>query len=316
MKTLLNIILVGLMATFLPAQEKPSPPAQSSPMTVAVLPFDASEEALKTKASEVGILLGAQLSSNADLWLVEREEMEKLLAEQTIALSGITDAAGAAQVGKIIGAKVLVTGRLIRNGKGAILVAKIISSETSRVFGETATVADVAVLDKPIGELAEKIGKLVKKQSAVLTPSFITREQRIANLKESLKGKPLPSIQVRVEEQDLSRVVIDPAVETEFGKIILELGGKVVDPKEGGDSAEVSITGEAISQTGARRGQLVSARARVELKAIRASDSKILAVDRETSVAVDISDAIAGKSALQNAALVLAERVLPALVKP
>lgn len=316
MKTILNITLASLMANMLPAQEKPAAPPQPPPMTVAVLPFDSSEESLKTKASEVGILLGAQLSSNADLWMVEREELDKLLAEQTIELSGLTDPAGAAKVGKIIGAKVLVTGRLIRNGKGAILVAKIISSETSRVFGETATAADVAVMDKPVEELAGKIGKLVAKQGAVLAPPAISREQRIAKIKESLNGKTLPSIQVRVEEQDLSRVVIDPAVETEFGKIIIELGGTVVDPKEGGDVAEVSITGEAISQTGARRGQLVSARARVELKAVRESDSKILAVDRETSVAVDISDAIAGKSALQNAALILAERVLPALAKP
>jgi hypothetical protein len=316
MKTLLTIMFAGFIAARLLAQENNPAPLQSTPLTLAVLPFDASEEPLKGKAGEVAVLLGAQLSANADLWLVEREEMEKLLAEQTIALSGITDAAGAAKVGKIIGAKVLVTGRLIRNGNGAILVAKIISSETSRVFGETAAVADVGVLDKPVEELSNKIGKLVKKQGVALSPSSITREQRIAKLKESLNGKPLPTLQIHVTEQDLSRVVIDPAVETEFAKIILELGGQVVDPKQGGDPAAVSITGEAISQTGARRGQLVSARARVELKATRAADSKILAVDRETSVAVDISDAIAGKSALQSAAINLAERVLPALVKP
>ena len=154
------------------------------------------------------------------------------------------------------------------------------------------------------------------KQGAALSPPAATREQRIAKLKESLKGKPLPTLQLHVTEQDLSRVVIDPAVETELAKIILELGGQVVDPKQGGDSADVAITGEAISQTGARRGQLVSARARVELKASRAADYKILATDRQTSVAVDISDAIAGKSALQNAAIDLAERVLPALVNP
>ena len=60
----------------------------------------------------------------------------------------------------------------------------------------------------------------------------------------------------------------------------------------------------------------MSARARVELKATRAADHKILATDRQTSVAVDISDANAGKSALQNATIDVAERVLPALVNP
>jgi hypothetical protein len=195
-------------------------------------------------------------------------------------------------------------------------VAKIISAETSRVFGETSNTADPTVIEKPLDELSTKIGKLVAKQRAALVPPVVTREARIAKLKETLKGTPLPTIQVKVAEQDLSRVVIDPAVDTEFAKIVKEVGGTIVDPAQGGQAAAIAITGEAISQTGARRGQLVSARARVELKAVRAADGKVLATDRETSVAVDIADAIAGKSALQNAAFDLAERILPLLAKP
>lgn len=292
------------------------PAAPAPPLTLAVLPFDSSDEALKPKSAEVAAILGAKLSANADLWLVEREEIEKLLSEQTLGLSGLADPANAARAGRIIGAKILVTGRVVRSGSGAIFVAKIISSETSRVFGETATAADPSVIEKPLDELTDKIGKLVVKQRAALVPPVVTREARIAKLKETLAGTPLPSIQIKVTEQDLSRVVIDPAVDTEFGKVVKEVGGTIVDPAQSGQAAAIAITGEAISQTGARRGQLVSARARVELKAVRAADGKVLATDRETSVAVDIADAIAGKSALQNAAFDLAERILPLLAKP
>ena len=40
----------------------------------------------------------------------------------------------------------------------------------------------------------------------------------------------------------------------------------------------------------------------------------MIAVDRQTEVAVDLSPEIAGKKALQEAAAILAERLVPALV--
>ncbi len=287
--------------------------ADVAPVTVAVLPFDASDEKLQGKAAEVATLLGAQLSTNAELWLVERAELDKILSEQALKLSGLADPATAAAVGKLTGARALVTGRVIRSGDAVVLVAKIMSTETSRVFGETVTATSLDTLAKPIEELAGKVGKLVAKQRQVLAPTPPAREDRIAKIRASLKGR-LPSVQFKIAEQAIGRPVIDPAVETEFGKVIKELGGEVVDASQSGKPADVLISGEAISQTSARRGQLLSARARVEIKAVRNADSKVLVIDRETSVGVDISDAVAGKTALENAALNLIERVLPQIV--
>jgi TolB-like protein len=315
--TLIALAAPGALGQQPPVQQPAAtpPPASQIPVTLAVLPFDGSDETAKAKAGGVASLLAAKLSANTGLWLVEREEIEKLLSEQTLSLSGLADPSNAVQTGRITGAKILVTGRVVRSGNSLIFVAKIISAETSRVFGETATTTDFNALDKPMDDLASKIGKLMEKQHAALVPPVVTREARITKLKESLKGTVLPAVRITVTERDLSQVVIDPAVETELAKIVRELGGEVLDASTEGNAA-VLITGEAISQTGARRGQLVSARARVEIKAIRSSDNKLLITDRETGVAVDISDAIAGKSALQNTAFDIAERVIPALVKP
>ena len=304
------LALLALMLTTALRAADVAPP----PVTLAVLPFDASEEKLQGKAAEVAALLGVQLSINAELWLVERAELDKILSEQTLKLSGLTDPATAATVGKLTGARALITGRVIRSGDTVVLVAKVMSTETSRVFGETVTAASLDAIGKPIEELAEKIGKLVAKQRHVLAPPPATREQRIAKIRASLNGKSLPSVQLKIAEQSITRAVIDPAVETEFGKTIKELGGEVVDAAQGGKPSEVLISGEAISETGARRGQLMSARARVEIKAIRRSDGKVLVIDRETSVGVDIAESVAGKTALQNAALNLIERVLPQIV--
>ena len=59
---------------------------------------------------------------------------------------------------------------------------------------------------------------------------------------------------------------------------------------------------------------LISCRARVEMKAIDRKSGKILFIDRENDVAVDIAENFAGKKAIQEAAYTLAERLVKALV--
>ena len=290
--------------------------AVAQPLTVAVLSFDGADEKLQTKAAEAATLLGAQLSTNASLWCVERTEVEKILSEHTLKLTGLTDPATAVQAGKIIGARVLVTGRIIASGEGALLVAKVMSTETSRVFGETASAPSLASLDKATAELAEKIGKLLEKQRPVFQIEVEKPEARIARLRKLLDGKALPSIMVSIPEQHLRQSVPDPAAETELNKTLLALGFDVIDAKQPAKQPDITIKGEAFSETGARRGQLVAVRSRVEAQVTRRSDEKGLAVDREAGVAVDISESVAGKTALENAARVLIERLLAKIVTP
>ena len=64
-----------------------------------------------------------------------------------------------------------------------------------------------------------------------------------------------------------------------------------------------------------RRGNLVAVKARLEVKAIDPKTDKVIAVDRQVAVVVDLTEQIAGKKALQRAAAVIAERMLPKLVK-
>jgi hypothetical protein len=57
-------------------------------------------------------------------------------------------------------------------------------------------------------------------------------------------------------------------------------------------------------------------KARLEVKALDRASGKVLAVGRQTSVAVDLAEHIAGKTALQDAAVSIAERILPTLAGP
>jgi len=290
--------------------------AAEPPLTVAVFNFNAAGEKLANKGAEAALLLSTQLSTAAHLILVERQEIERALSEQELGLSGTVSTGTAAKVGALIGAKVLITGRVFEAGAKHYLVVKIIGAETSRVFGEAATFNDPATLDKAVAELAPKVAALIAAQADALVAKVEAPEVQLARLKGFVAGKKLPSVSVRVTEQHLSRPIIDPAVETELAATLQQIGFEVIDAKTSAKAADVTISGEAFSEAAGRRGNLISCRARVELKATRATDGKLLLTDRQTDVAVDLAENIAAKSALENAARNLLDRLVPKLVEP
>ena len=163
-------------------------------------------------------------------------------------------------------------------------------------------------------ELAGKIGKVVNEKGATLVAKAETREERIERLVKSLKDGKRASVSIKITERHFGGPVIDPAAETELGYILKKAGFTLVDDKSS-EKPDIAITGEAFSAFGLRKGNLISCRSRIELKVQERRDGRILAVDRQTSVAVDIAEQAAAKSALQNAADEVAERILPKLVQ-
>lgn len=283
------------------------------PLTAAVLDFQTSGEKLDKKGTQVAILLNARLSASPDLILVERQELEKILGEQELGLSGTVTPDTAAKVGTLTGAKVLITGRFFEAGDKLFLVAKIMSTETSRVYGETATLNDLGALDRGVEELAGKVQGVIEKRGDTLVAKVEDPAERMARWKKLVEGKTLPVVSISVPEQHLTRAVPDPAVETELKLVLQQLGFPVVDAASSTEEPDIRITGEAFSEFGARRGNLVSALARVEIKVVRADTGVLLAVDRQRDVAVDLAEHIAAKEALENAALKLLDRLIPQL---
>lgn len=308
MKTIQTILVTVLLAAAIT-----TPAAEPPVLTVAVFDFESKDENVRDLGPKVAMLLNATLSAEPNLILVERAELEKVLGEQELGLSGTVSADTAAKVGNLTGAKVLVTGRVFKVDKETMIVAKVIGTETSRVYGEMVKGAAAVSISDLSADLAKKIATTVTQKGETLLAKVVSREERIAKIKKSLKSDQLPSVAVKIPEQHFGAPVIDPAAQTELGLILQECGFKLVDEKSP-DKADIEITGEAFSAFGLRKGNLISCKARVEIKA-RKANGDIVAVERQTSVAVDVAEQTAAKTALQNAALELAERLLPKLVK-
>lgn len=309
LRRLITVLTLGILASpaFAAAVESPSP------LPTAVFDFQASERSLEKKGAEVGVLLNALLSIKPEVFLIERQEVEKILGEQEFGLSGTVSPESAAKVGALVGAKVLVTGRVFESDGKGYLVVKVIGTETGRVFGEMATTPSLDTLEAPVTQLAEKIAATLTKQSAALVAKVESPEARIERLKKIVSGKKLPAVAVIIPEQHLARPVIDPAAQTELLKTLQEVGFETISAdKIAGRADVVLITGEAFSEFGMRRGNLVSCRSRIEVT-VKDASGKLITSDRQMDVAVDIAEHIAGKKALESAALKLADRMVAKL---
>ena len=260
--------------------------------------------------ASVSALLQVNLTIHSNVALVERVQLDEILGEQELSLSGAVSASQAAQIGQLTGAEVLISGRVFAVQDRVHLVAKVISASTSRVFGATASYDRGKPLDGAVENLGKNVAKILKDKAADLRGGPSLEKRTIAIVKKTLKGQPKQRVYVHIPETIIRATVPDPAAQTEIARTFEEAGWQVVDSEK---DADVIIRGEAFAETAIRRGNMWFARSRLEFT-VRSKDGKVLKTDRVVVGNVDLTQAVSAKGSLQKAGLLAAPVIAQAWV--
>lgn len=142
--------------------------------TLAVLPFKALDTGAKHAEVSAALaeLFSTQLSSKGRIISVERGRMEGVVEELGRASKGEVSAKGAAQAGKLLGARYVLLGSVTTMGSTLQVTVRLVASETGEVIkGETmrAPRVDFVSFSRDVVVTKSKIGAAIR---SLLVPGW------------------------------------------------------------------------------------------------------------------------------------------------
>jgi len=133
---------------------------------VAILDFTA-ENTTKTYANAVRNLFEVELHKTSAFDIVERNQMETILNEQGMQMSGCIDTACAVQIGKMLSAELIVTGSVSKIDGYAITVKFVNVGKGKIEFADSVAARSDRELQQAVATLAGKIAKAEKTSTAL-----------------------------------------------------------------------------------------------------------------------------------------------------
>ncbi len=304
---------------------KKKPPLRE--IRVAVFDFDVIKKVEGVSSKALTDQINAMLSTLEKVTIVNRDEIQKVADEHKMALSGLVDPAEALKLGKFLNAHYIVVGRASRIGATNYLVAKIIDVQTTvqTTIPEKASVefGFETVLSRFSDTLRIKVRELQRPESAK-EDAVLKQLRKVA---APLKGKVL---MISISEHHVNRPLRDPAAQMAATHRLRDIGLTVLVPRKprpgwreavlaGGKyldkKVDYLIEGEGVSAFAAQLHNLVSCRARVELRLIKVPGREVLVTEKGVAARVDLVEALAAKAALEEAATQAVDALIIRLAK-
>lgn len=289
--------------------------AQAAPLTVAVYDFKGDGEAA-SYGRNITTLVTADLTTETNLILVERSELNKALSEQAFGASGMVSSDAAAKVGEITGAKVLVAGQVIKTGKDhLIIVADIIGTETGRLFaakveGMADGLADLTV------SLSRKIAQTIQEQATNLIAAPLeSSEARLERIVKLITGTNRPAVSINITGFNRwGNHWRDAGIANELGLVLMKAGFPIVD-ENSDHKPDVEITGNVTWNVSKQHGSMNVCSATLDVKVAERRTGIIKTMDHQESTGTGVGQMVAIQTAKVKVADDLAERLLPLLAK-
>ncbi len=130
-----------------------------SQVTLAISDFKnrSSEFYLDAWEKSVPDLLMSELSTESGLRLVQRRQLESVLQEQALSMTGLVDSSTAQKIGSLLGAEYIVTGSIDKNADWMMIYANIVKVSTGETKAEFVRAGNQNYLNEMIDLLANNI---------------------------------------------------------------------------------------------------------------------------------------------------------------
>lgn len=189
----------------------------------AVFPYSCDEKLSRKRVDlAVSELLTARMLRDGTFTLVERSQLESVMKEQALGLSGAIDSGAAAQVGKLAGARLAVLGTVVRVGNSYQISSKLVDTETAEIVSGSIVEVPLETFD---AEAARYLVLVPEREALGLYLGFIYAPVKTKSLPvltvpnsggKTLTPKPesvsLWGISVGLRYQVAKKVVADLAV--------------------------------------------------------------------------------------------------------
>lgn len=163
----------------------------------AVLPFSERGAGMVGQGQIVADVIVAGLTDHPAVALVKGRDVASVLAELELNLSGLIGHGQAAQIGRMTGAKILVTGSVFKAGVNTYVVAKVMGTETGKVVGHSVHGPDAP--DVLAQRMSIRLGELIQERaSSVVNPSEFV-DDHISGSSNPGRAKALPTTWMNIK---------------------------------------------------------------------------------------------------------------------
>jgi len=134
-----TVIAIAACALVARAHAQDATQASDTRPTVAVMHFNngaigKAHEELDPLRGGIADILTSELSANAGIRVIERDQLDKLVAEQSLAANGNVDKATAVRVGKLLGVHHMIFGSYVSDRKERVRFdARAVNVETGEI---------------------------------------------------------------------------------------------------------------------------------------------------------------------------------------
>lgn len=204
-----------------PPVAAPSDGWTSAPLTLWVMDFNTQGYSLQ-EGEEKLLVAGIQdqLLQHSRARLVERALLDRLLDELKLGTSQLVDKQTALSLGRLLAAKLILTGQIIYSGPQTQVSLRLIETETGRIAASATESSGNAV---PVALLSEKLSKLLLNKLNELYPlrGKITKVEgnevtlNIGQAAGTRKGQKFAAV-----GQDIGLKVISDQPDTSMAKVV------------------------------------------------------------------------------------------------